>query len=295
MSDWPGLPTFDDLWDYDHPDQTEARFCDLLPDAQGSGNTGYLAELLTQIARAQGLQRKFDEAHETLNEAESLISDDLVRAQIRLLLERGRVYNSSGAPDRARPLFTRAWELARQAGEDFYAVDAAHMLGIVEKGETSTGWNRRALEVAEASAQPRARRWLGSLYNNLGWTYHDMGEYEQALELFGKALEARREEGKPGPIRIARWCVARATRSLGRVEEALAMQRALLAEEEQAGEEPGFTLEEIGECLLALGEAEEARPYFARAYAALSKDPWLAEGEPERLERLRRLGEDEES
>jgi hypothetical protein len=46
----------------------------------------------------------------------------------------------------------------------------------------------------------------------------------------------------------------------------------------------------MGECLLLLNRAAEARPYFARAYAVLSQDPWLAENEPERLRRLKELG-----
>ena len=48
--------------------------------------------------------------------------------------------------------------------------------------------------------------------------------------------------------------------------------------------------EELGENLLALGQAEAARPYFARAYTELAQDPWLAESEPERLARLQALG-----
>ena len=98
---------------------------------------------------------------------------------------------------------------------------------------------------------------------------------------------------KRGPnqeTRIARWCVARCLRSLGRLEEALAQQRELLAEEEAFGETAGFTWEEIGECLLALGREVEARPHFAQAYSALSQDAWLIAEEGERLARLRRLG-----
>ena len=52
----------------------------------------------------------------------------------------------------------------------------------------------------------------------------------------------------------------------------------------------GYNHEEIGECLLALGRPDEARPHFARAYEILSKDAWLADGEPERLKRLAELG-----
>jgi hypothetical protein len=48
--------------------------------------------------------------------------------------------------------------------------------------------------------------------------------------------------------------------------------------------------EELGECLLALGRADEARRYFALAYEKLSADSWLVQNESARLERLRALG-----
>ena len=53
----------------------------------------------------------------------------------------------------------------------------------------------------------------------------------------------------------------------------------------------GFVTEEIAECLLILGWKDEARPVFARAYAELSADDELGSREPDRLERLRMLGE----
>ena len=78
--------------------------------------------------------------------------------------------------------------------------------------------------------------------------------------LFERALAERQKRGPNRETRIARWCVARCLRSLGRLEEALAQQHELLAEEVAAGEAAGFTWEEIGECLLALGREVEARP-----------------------------------
>jgi hypothetical protein len=68
------------------------------------------------------------------------------------------------------------------------------------------------------------------------------------------------------------------------------MQRSLLAEHESVGSSDGYVYEEIAECLLALGRKDESRPFFAKAFEALSADPWLPEREPERLERLRREG-----
>jgi tetratricopeptide (TPR) repeat protein len=89
----------------------------------------------------------------------------------------------------------------------------------------------------------------------------------------------------------ARWSIARCLRSRGDLEPALAVQEELLAELDALGETDGFVFEEIAECLLALGRDDEARPYFARAWEELRVDPNLSVDEPERLERLRALGE----
>lgn len=281
---------FDTLWDYNRPGETEMKFRELLPAARATGDPSYHAQLLTQIARAEGLQRKFDEAHQTLDEAEKLLTEDLKRARIRYLLERGRTHNSSGQPEKARPLFQQAYELALAEGEDFYTVDAAHMLAIVEPPEQQLAWNLRAIELAEKSEDPRARRWLASLLNNLGWTYHDSGQYETALDTFQKALKWRIEQGDTETTRIARWCVGRALRSLKRIQEAHAIQAALLSEYEEAGEKSGYVYEELAECLHAQGQTAEAEPYFKLAYEELSKDAWLVNNEAERLERLKALG-----
>ena len=117
-----------------------------------------------------------------------------------------------------------------------------------------------------------------------------MGEYESALEMFEKAEAFQRSKGRARETRIAIWTVARCLRSLKRVEEALSMQMKLKDEFDFAGEIDGYVFEEIGECLLALNRAEEARSYFAKAYEELSQDSWLAEKEPERLTRLKELG-----
>lgn len=279
---------FDALWDYDDPAATETRFRALLPEME-PGSSPHV-QLLTQIARAQGLQRQFDAAHTTLDQAQALLDDNLPRARVRYLLERGRVYNSSGRPQQALPLFLEAMEAAQAAGLAHEAVDAAHMMAIAAPSEEQLAWNLKALALAEQAADDRARKWLGSLYNNIGWTYHDQGDYEKALTYFKAALQEREASGEVRNIRIARWCVARALRSLRRVEEALAIQADLLAAYERDGEKSGYVYEELAEGNLLLGNEVQAQSYFAMAYRELSQDPWLAEQEPERLQRLHTLG-----
>ena len=285
---------FDVLWDYQHPDQTETIFNQLLKVSERNNDLSYHLQLLTQIARAQGLQKQFVEAHHTLDMVQDQLNPELVVPTIRYLLERGRVFNSSDQPEEAGNWFQHAWELAQVHEEAaYFAVDSAHMLAIAASSfDEKIAWNTAALAVAEASTHERVKRWCGSLYNNLGWTYHEQAEYERALEYFQEALQWQQEHGKTREMLIARWCIGRTLRSLQRMAEALALQEELLAEWQKSEEEPdGYIFEEIAECLLVSGRQAESHPYFAQAYTVLSQDIWLVSQEKERLERLKQLGE----
>ncbi|MFF2753109.1 tetratricopeptide repeat protein [Psychrobacillus sp. NPDC058041] len=279
---------FDELWDYNHPEETERKFISLLKQAEDSRNIGYLAELLTQIARSQGLQAKYELAHDTLDRAESLLNKDLNVARIRYFLERGRVFNSSSKPMDALPLFLKAWEMGIQSGEEDYAVDAAHMLGIAEATpEKRMEWNLKALECAEKN--PKASRWLGSLYNNIGWAKVENGNLEEALELFKRALEFRIAQGNSNSVFIAKWCIAKVLRLLGQVDDSLTILMELLAETEQTIEPDGYVFEEIAECLLLLNRSEEAQPYFSLCYDRFILDHFLTTKHPERIIRIKEL------
>ncbi len=274
---------FDKLWNYNEPAATERRFRDLLPTAHDADAR---LQLLTQIARTLGLQRKFEEAHAILDGVERELTPDLATVRVRYLLERGRAFNSSKQPERARPLFLEAWDLGCAAHLDDHAVDAAHMMAIVEPPERKLAWNEKAMAVAEASSEPRARGWLWALYNNIGWDYHAQGRYAESLALHEKARDWA-AANRPGGEQqfISRWSIARQLRALGRVDDALAAQRTLLAENDK----DGFVHEETGECLLLLGREAEAKPCFQRAHAILREIAWVAEDKP-RIERLARLG-----
>ena len=286
------MDEIDTLWDYGHPAESEQRFRDKLATTPDSA---LQLELATQIARAQGLQRRYDDAHATLSiverQLDAMGGGGSTRPRIRYQLERGRVWNSSGDPARARPCFQQAWETATSTGEDALAVDAAHMLAIAGEPHERLEWNRRALALADSSSHPRAQRWRASVLNNLGWAYVDRGELDQALSCFERAVEARESMGNVEQLRIARWAVAKTLRLLGRGGEALERQRELQHELECAGESDGYVHEELAECLLALGREDEAARHFRSAHDALSQDAGLATTEPGRIARLARLGD----
>jgi len=277
----------DSLWDYSDPEATALRFRELLPAAEASGDRSYHAQLLTQLARTQSLQRKFGEAHRLLDAARAIMDGPV--AEIRYLLERGRTFNSAGEGDQAIPLFEEAYKKSVAHGEDFYAIDAAHMLGIVAD---QLYWNIKAMDLAEKTTDARARKWLGALYNNIGWSYHGQQDYASALTFFEKLLALRMDQQDERGALIARWSIGRTYRSLQRIDEALALQEELYVERQQAGLPPsGYVFEELAECLLLKDRAVEAKEYFRKAYEILSGDVWLVAEEEARIQRLRNLGE----
>jgi tetratricopeptide (TPR) repeat protein len=288
---------FDKMWDYSNPAATEKKFRELLPEAEKKKDKSYLIELWTQIARTQSLQLKFDKAHEILDKVMKMLKPEHIRPRIRFMLERGRTYNSSKVPDKARELFEAAYQQAKKYNEDFYAIDAAHMLGIAymmgvdDKPAEALNWSNIAIDLIENTGDQRAKKWLGPLYNNTAWTYHDVGDYGKALDLFEKNVEWHMERNSKKELGIAKWSVARAKRSLGRFEDALKEQEELEKWYKEAGiAEDGYVFEEIGENLLLLNRAEESKPAFAKAYELLKEDKWLVEYEKDRLDRLKTLG-----
>jgi tetratricopeptide (TPR) repeat protein len=178
------------LWDFDDLDATEQRFRAHL--AEGSDD-GARAEVLTQLARIEGLRSDFDACERLLQEAEGL-AGAAAGLKVRIDLERGRKLRSSGDPAAALPLFEAAFGSACDSGEYYFAGDAAHMcaLAVSEDRAAMEEWTQRGLELGER--EPDASYWTGPLLNNLGWAYFDTGEYEHALELFERALEARKRD-----------------------------------------------------------------------------------------------------
>jgi tetratricopeptide (TPR) repeat protein len=226
-----------DLWDFDDPAGSEQRFRAAADVAEGTDRL----VLLTQVARALGLQERYDEGHAVLDH---LAVDD-PEVAIRASLERGRLLRSAGDPEAARPHFEAAAAAARENGLEGLHVDALHMVALVAPAEDQRRLTEEALAVARGATDPVARDWDASLLNNLGMTHADAGEWPAALAAFEEALAARRRIGDPARTRVATWMVGWALRNLGRTDEALAVQTALKAELESVGEEDPYVDEEL--------------------------------------------------
>jgi tetratricopeptide (TPR) repeat protein len=192
--------TLDQLWDFDDPALSEARFRAAAADE--SYDADERAELTTQLGRAIGLQGRHEEADALLDS----IDPDEPTVAVRVLLERGRLLNSSGHPAMAVPLFEQAAELADHLSEEFLAVDALHMLAIADPAHAES-WTRSALEYASTVHDERTKRWIVALHNNLGWTLHEAGRCTEAMVEFQLAEQWAERIGTPRQQELAREAI----------------------------------------------------------------------------------------
>jgi tetratricopeptide (TPR) repeat protein len=277
------------LWDFDDLDGTWERFQQALGQQVSAAER---AEVLTQLARVQGLRGNLAAGDQLLDKAASTAGDSRL-VHVRVLLERGRLRRSGGDPQAALPLFAAAFDLATEAAEEALAADAAHMAALAAGDHAEmVAWTRRGVELAERATDPDARSWLGPLLNNLGWACFAAGQYEEALAAFQRALRAR--EGDPGrrtEIEIARYAVAKTLRVLGRPAAAAALLEEAVSWTRTVGEPDGWFHEELAEAYAALGRQADARQQARLALPLLEVADASFKDDAGRASRLRALAE----
>ena len=226
-----------DLWDFDDPAGSEERFRALA----AASEEPLATRAWTQVARALGLQERYDEGHAVLDR----LDPEDPEARVRTGLERGRLLRSAGDPGAARPLFEEAARLALGAGLEELEVDALHMVALVLSPADRLAAHQVALERARRATDRAARDWDAPLLHNIGMEHADAGDHVAALAAFEEALVARERIGDPAGARVARWMVAWSLRHLGEVDRAREVQLALKAELDALGEHDPYVDEEL--------------------------------------------------
>jgi len=257
-----GTPPFEQRlaqeFNYDDPKGTEARLTALAVEAEKAGDVAALAEILTQVARAQALQGNLEQAGGTLDRAAALPTA-AVRPHVRVLIERGRLLRRQGHPEQARVSFEKAYETALAGGESELAADAAHMLALILPFEEARVWTDRGMVIAERSSDPTVRHWVGVLMNNWGERLDEQGDHQGAALAFARALASRRLENDSAVIRESEFALAVQLRKLDLASQALAIQDRLQQEATSAKEPVGEILIERVECLKTLNRKDDAR------------------------------------
>lgn len=197
----------DELWDFSDPVASEARLRDA---AANESDAAARAELLTQVARALGLQERYADGDEVLDGIDT--GDSAV--DVRVALERGRLRNSAGDPAAAVPLFERAAQAAASARLVFLQVDALHMLAIADTARAGE-WTTAALAVLDGVDDPRTLRWRVGLHNNAGWALFDAGRFGDAVAAFEASRDAALRFGTAQQVEWADEAIADARAAAG--------------------------------------------------------------------------------
>jgi tetratricopeptide (TPR) repeat protein len=258
------------LWNYLDPEASEQRFRQALAAATGDD----ALVLRTQIARTYGLRRNFVHARRTLDEFRDAVASASAETRVRYDLELGRTYASTAhrpedetpeSREKARALYTAAFERARDAGLDVLAIDALHMMVTVDtEPRDQLMWDMKAVAYMEDSSQPEAKKWEGSLRNNVGYANHLLGNYEEAIVQYRLSLAAHERGGRLPNVRIAHWMIARTMRAQERFQEAIDIQLRLEREWNEAGQPDPYVYEELEHLYRATGEPALADDYATK-------------------------------
>ncbi len=205
---------------------------------------------------AQGIASAFTqrllEADRFLTEAEALAKASHPDLLGEIALGKGTVCFLSSDTLGAETAYQKALQIAREKKDQFLEAAALEGLGVVatkrEHYDEAIDWNRAALQLARSVG---AQHSLAQILGNMGWSFFEMGDFENALMSFQQAEEASAKSGLTGD-RVY-WLIAVAVakyRQLDRDGARAALQRAL----ELARRQDDKSI--LTECLNNLSEIE---------------------------------------
>jgi CHAT domain-containing protein len=154
-------------------------------------------KLIQGTANSRLLQ--FDQAKTFLDEAEFLAKTNSPALLGEVALRRGTLAFLRGDPKTAESEYRKALTDSLLRKDSFLEASALGSLGLAatrqEHFDESIDWDNAALRLSNSlGARISAARILG----NLGWSYFELGDYENSLALFRQAEESFAQAGAPG-------------------------------------------------------------------------------------------------
>ncbi|NUQ34555.1 MAG: tetratricopeptide repeat protein [Planctomycetaceae bacterium] len=181
--------------------------------AEKAGDVSVQAEALAQIARMYSLTSRLDEGRTWLERAKQVASPDHPLGWSRYLGVRGIFERESRQKEKAVATFTEMYEYCSKHKLHSRAIDAAHHVALAGTLEQQVEWGLKGV----AEAEKGDKGWLGPLWNNLGNTYDELGQFDKALDAFLKARDFHNAAGNPN-THIGDYAVAKAYRKTGNVK-----------------------------------------------------------------------------
>jgi tetratricopeptide (TPR) repeat protein len=287
------FPDIDGFWSTGDLADAETRIREQLPADWATDWKAQSVELLTQLARVQGMRGDLERAQATIDQSRQMIADSRenfgARAEVRWRLEQGRIFCMGMNLRKANDMFAQAWTQASENGLAFFAIDAAMMLFLTRPPKQQNEWLQRALSLANSSSDKHVRLWISQLLYFEGWTAFDSHQFDKALACFEKAMSEPRATDSNGRWMALQWSRARMMRALGQTEQALEIQNTLFEEMRIRGKVSGYVYLELAECQQLLNQREPAKANFELAFTELSNDPWFADNRSDELNRMKYL------
>ena len=275
--------------------------------AEAESDSSNLAEAYSQVARCYLSLDKKEEGRPWLAKAAEIASESNPSGWSRYLGVRGRFEWKDAAEEAkavspeapaAAATFKQLYQFCMDNDLFNRAIDAANMITITGTTDERVEWGLRGIDAAEKGS---VEGWLAPLWNNLGWTYNDLGRYKESLDALMKAREYHYKRGDDKSMLIADWSVGHAYRMNGQLDSATAwMQRVheWSTRRYDADSIPenaewvGFSFKELGEIALANGDRKTALDHFTEArkyFTEAGMQNWDAKGFEELSDRIERL------
>ena len=183
---------------------------------------------LTQALANASIQQPVAAAR-FLAEGEALAKANQPELLGEVALRKGTICFLAGDMNEAEVGYREALQSARERKDPFFEASALEGLGVVatkrEHYDEAIDWNRAALQLARSVG---AQHSLAQVLGNMGWSFFEMGDFENALMSFRQAEEASAKSGLTGD-RVY-WLIAVAVakyRLLERDGARAALQQAL--------------------------------------------------------------------
>jgi len=168
-----------------------------LPASLKSTDLPVWQRLIQGTANSRLLQ--FDRAKTFLEEAETLAKTNSPALLGEVALRKGTLAFLRGDSRTAESEYRNALALSLSRKDSFLEASALGSLGLVatrqEHFDEAIDWDKAALQLSNSlGAKISTARILG----NLGWSYFELGDYENSLALSRQAEEAFAQAGAPG-------------------------------------------------------------------------------------------------
>jgi tetratricopeptide (TPR) repeat protein len=279
-------------------EQAGEAFEKLAARAAAEGDTEALVEASAMRARSYLALGRPDDGRAWLERAAGAATNEQPLGWSRYLSVKGRFEWKDGDNEAATRTFRELYDYSR--GHELWsrAVDAANMISITGEPSERFDWSRRGIEMAEAGGMTG---WLGPLWNNLGWNYHDAGRYDEAYDALVKAREYHYMKEAELPRLIADYSVAHVEMKLGRTDEARTDMLTVLDwagrldadGNEEAREWMGFSRWDLGEMAVESGDRAAGLVMLKQAMGELEQagmPSWDPDQWKQKQDRVAELG-----